>query len=150
MLMKLEMTNFQAVGANLVEGDIYDLAHAKLPTSTETDTEIAPLIQNVGATSIEEIDRLLAELQLAREFLQSEGERVEQEMVRFANLAQIWLRSPPRSSWTPCANGTPRATNKTQELPKPRRLRPTTASPSNSLRRHGVSRRLRFRRLAGA
>ena len=35
-----------------------------------------------------EIDRLMAEMQLAREFLQSEGERVEQETVRYANLAQ--------------------------------------------------------------
>ena len=35
-----------------------------------------------------EIDRLMAEMQLAREFLQSEGDRVEQETVRYANLAQ--------------------------------------------------------------
>jgi hypothetical protein len=35
-----------------------------------------------------EIDRRMAEMQLAREFLQSEGERVEQETVRYANLAQ--------------------------------------------------------------
>ena len=94
--MELEMTNFQAVAANLVaEGEVCDLAHAKLlmqtetTTETETDTEIAPLIQKIGATSIVEIDRLMAELQLAREFLQSEGERVEQEMVHYANLAQM-------------------------------------------------------------
>jgi hypothetical protein len=35
-----------------------------------------------------EIDRLMAEMQLARDFLQSEGERVEQETIRYANLAQ--------------------------------------------------------------
>jgi hypothetical protein len=37
----------------------------------ETDTEIAPLTQKVGAASIAEIDRLMAELQLARQFLRS-------------------------------------------------------------------------------
>jgi hypothetical protein len=87
--MKLEMSKFQAVAANLtVEGDVCDLPHAALSALTEMPTEIVPLIQKVGAASIEEIDRLLAELQLAREFLQSEGERVEQEVVRYTDLAQ--------------------------------------------------------------
>jgi hypothetical protein len=88
--MKLEMSNFQAVAANLtVGGEICELAQAKVSTQTETDTDIAPLIQKVGTASIAEIDRLLAELQLARDFLQSEGERVEQETIRYANLAQM-------------------------------------------------------------
>ena len=88
--MKLEMSNFQAVAANLtVEGEICDLPHAALAPLTETPTEIVAIIQKVGATSIGEIDRLLAELQLARKLLQSELERVEQEVVRFTDLAQI-------------------------------------------------------------
>ena len=52
-------------------------------------TEIVPLIQKIGAASIEEIDRLFGELQLAKELLQSELERVEQEVVRFTDLAQM-------------------------------------------------------------
>jgi hypothetical protein len=88
--MKLEMSNFQAVAANLtVQGEICDLPHAALAPLTETPTEIVLLFQKVGATSIEEIDRLLAELQLARELLQSELERVEQEVVRYTDLAQM-------------------------------------------------------------
>ena len=88
--MKLEMSNFQAVAANLtVQGEICDLPHAALVPLTETPTEIVPLIQKIRATSIEEIDRLFAELQLARELLQSELERVEQEVVRFTDLAQM-------------------------------------------------------------
>ena len=83
--MKLEISKFQALAANLaVEGDVCDLA-----TPTEAVPEIVSFVQDVGATSIEEIDGLIAELQLAREFLQSEGERVEQEMVHYANLAQM-------------------------------------------------------------
>ena len=86
--MKLEMTNFQAVAANLVaEGDVCDLACAKPATQPETDTEIAPIIQKLGATSIADIDKLVSELQEARDHLQSEGERIRAETVRYISLS---------------------------------------------------------------
>jgi hypothetical protein len=89
-IMKLEMTNFRAVAANLIaEGEVCDLAHADVSTQTETGTEIAPLIQQIADTSIAEIDRLMAELQEAKSYLQSEGERIEREMVRYTNLTQM-------------------------------------------------------------
>ena len=92
--MKLEMTNFRAMAANLVaEGEVRDVAHADVSTQTETGTEIAPLIQQIGDTSIAEIDRLIAELQEAKSYLLSEGERIEKEMVRYANLTQMALAS---------------------------------------------------------
>ena len=85
--MKLEMTNFQTVAANLVaEGDVCDLACAKPATQPETDTEIAPIIQKLGATSIADIDNLVSELQEARDYLQSEGERIRAETVRYISL----------------------------------------------------------------
>ena len=85
--MKLEMTNFQAVAANLVaEGDVCDLACAKPATQPETDTEIAPIIQKLGATSIADIDNLVSELQDARDYLQSEGERIRAETARYVAL----------------------------------------------------------------
>ena len=85
--MKLEMTNFQAVAANLVaEGDVCDLACAKPATQPETDTEIAPIIQKLGATSIADIDNLVSELQEARSYLQSEGERIRAEAARYTAL----------------------------------------------------------------
>ena len=46
-----------------------------------------------GAASIAEIDRLIAELQEAKSYLLSEGERIEKEMVRYANLTQMALAS---------------------------------------------------------
>ena len=88
--MEFDISNFQALAANLVvEGEVCDLAHAKLSTQPETDLEIAPLIQQVAATSIAEIDRLVTELQKAKNHLQSEGERVEREMVRYTKLTQM-------------------------------------------------------------
>ena len=88
--MKPEMTNFRALAANLVaEGEVCDLTQADVSTQTETGTEIAPLIQQIGDMSIAEIDRLMAELQEAKSYLQSEGERIEREMVRYTNLTQM-------------------------------------------------------------
>jgi uncharacterized small protein (DUF1192 family) len=85
--MKLEMTNFQAVAANWVaEGDVCDLACAKPATQPETDTEIALIIQKLGATSIADIDNLVSELQEARSYLQSEGERIRAEVARYTAL----------------------------------------------------------------
>ena len=108
--MKFDITSFQAVAANLaVEGEVCDLARAKLSTPTETDPEIAPLIEKVGATSIAEIDRLIAELQDARNYLISEGERIERETVRYANLtlmasATTRIISDAVSQWHPASN----------------------------------------------
>ena len=41
-----------------------------------------------GAMSIADIDKLIGELQMARDYLRSEGERVQQMMSRYAHLAE--------------------------------------------------------------
>jgi hypothetical protein len=88
--MKFEMANFQAVAASLaIEGEVCDLPHAKLWMQAETDAEMAPLIQKLGAASIAEIDRLIADLQEAKGHLQSERERIERETVRYTALTQM-------------------------------------------------------------
>jgi hypothetical protein len=88
--MKFDITNFQTIAANPpVEGEVCDLAHAEVSTPPETDTEIAALVQQVGATSIAEIDRLIAELQEVKNHLQSEADRVEREIVRYTKLSQM-------------------------------------------------------------
>src|SRR6266516_1853975 len=88
--MMVDITNFQTLAANLpVEGEVCDLAHAEVSTQTETDTEIAPLIHQVGATSIAEIDRLIAELQEVTTPLLSAGGRIAREMVRYTETTQM-------------------------------------------------------------
>jgi hypothetical protein len=88
--MKLEMTNFQAVAANLsVEGEVCDLSDAKLWMQAKTDAEMAPLVQKLGASSIAEIERLIVELQEAKGHLQSEQERIEREAIRYRTLTQM-------------------------------------------------------------
>src|SRR5262249_48781439 len=109
--MKFEMSNFQALAANLpVRGEVCDLTYAKLSTQAETDMEMIPsLIEKVGATTIAEIDRLIAELQEAKSYLQSEGERIGQETVRYTNLAEMALFTTKIifdavSQWHPASN----------------------------------------------
>jgi hypothetical protein len=98
-VIKLEMTNFQAVAASLVvEGEVCAVAPPKPSMQAETDTEIAPIIQKLGATSIAEMDWLMAEVREAKHYLELEGERIEQETLRFAHLTQLlsWLRPRQR------------------------------------------------------
>ena len=96
--MNFDITNFQSLAANLpVEGEVCYLTHAEVSTQTEINTEIAPLIQQVAATSISAIDRLITDLQEVRNHLQSEGERVEREMVRYTKLLILRLPCLPHS-----------------------------------------------------
>ena len=73
------------------ESESRDLLHVEVPSTprTETDADIGPLIQKVGATSIAEIEKLMGQLQEAKNFLQSERERIQQETARYMNLTQM-------------------------------------------------------------
>ena len=110
MKAKREKSPPEAVAANTeIKQEIYELAHEELSAQVETDAEIAPLIQKVGATSIAEIDRLLAELEEAKNYLQSEGKRIELEMARYTNLTQMTsltakVISDAVSQWHPARN----------------------------------------------
>jgi hypothetical protein len=86
---KREKSPPQAEPNTGVKQELYDLAHEELSTQAETDKEVALLIQKIGASSIAEIDRVLAELEQAKNHLQSEGERIEREVARYTNLTQL-------------------------------------------------------------
>src|SRR5919198_1888577 len=63
------------------------------PSKIEIDPDSTPLIQRIGAPSIAEIEKLIGELQEARNFLESEGERVQREAVGCIDLIQRALAS---------------------------------------------------------
>jgi hypothetical protein len=64
------------------------LAEALSQRLTETDAEIVLLIEKIGATSIGEIEKLIGGMQEAKNFLQSEKERIQRETARYTKLAQ--------------------------------------------------------------
>ena len=90
----------QAVEA-AVEGEIREFVRrdgANLRRAPETDSEmvannITTLLQRVAGTSVQEIDRLIAELQTLRALLQEEGARVQRELAAYAHLSQSAMQS---------------------------------------------------------
>jgi hypothetical protein len=56
-------------------------------------TNINSLVQRVAGTSLQEIDNLIGELQTLRDFLVSEGERVQREIAGYGELSKATLRS---------------------------------------------------------
>ena len=50
--------------------------------------DVGSLIQKIGITSSAEFETLIGELQAARSYLESEGERIQREAVGYAQLSQ--------------------------------------------------------------
>jgi hypothetical protein len=75
----------------MIESESRALNQAEAPSTpqSETDVEVAPLVQKLGTTSIAEVEKMIEELQEARDFLQAEGERVQREAEHYTTLTQM-------------------------------------------------------------
>jgi cell division septum initiation protein DivIVA len=84
-----------------VEGEIREFVRRDAPAlrrTAESDSElvaqnISTLVQRVAGTSVQEVDRLIIELQQLRELLQQEGARVQREITEYAHLSQSAMQS---------------------------------------------------------
>ena len=84
-----------------VEGEIREFVRrdvATLRRQPESDSELVAnninqLLQRVAGTSVQEIDKLITELQTLRDTLQSEAARVQREIVEYATLSQAAMQS---------------------------------------------------------
>jgi hypothetical protein len=84
-----------------VEGEIREFVRrdfSSLRRQPESDGEavannIGSLLQRVAGSSVQEIDRLIGELQTLRDMLQNEGARVQREIIQYANLSQAAMQS---------------------------------------------------------
>ena len=86
--MQLELSNFQPLAANDEEApDLGGAEQLSEPMIEESDQGLASLIRSVGLTSITDIESLVSELQEAKNYLQSEGERIRAEVAHYAALA---------------------------------------------------------------
>src|SRR5437588_12977557 len=75
---------------DIIESETRDLVHSGAPTrKSETEVEIAPLVQKIGAASIAEVEKMIGELQAAKDFLEYEGERVQSEAEHYTTLTQM-------------------------------------------------------------
>ena len=77
--------------SNTVRGDTLTERLARLKPQPDVvgdvNKSIGELIDKVSATSIAEIERLISDLETVRNYLKAEGDRVQQEMARYAHLS---------------------------------------------------------------
>ena len=84
-----------------VEGEIRELVRRDLPQLRKSQSEagefgvssLNALIQRVSGTSVMEIEKLIAELQTLRDYLQNEGQRVQRELTEYAHMSQAATKS---------------------------------------------------------
>ena len=74
------------------ENETHELVRPVAANTTEAPEHLSPVIR-AGADSVAEIEKLMAELQAARDYLHAEGERLRREEARYAHLTQTALSS---------------------------------------------------------
>jgi hypothetical protein len=95
-ITKSDFADAAAVAETQAEGEIREFVRpdvATLRRSPESNSEmvannLSSLLQRVAGTSVREIDNLIGELQTLRDLLQSQGARVQREIVEYASLSQ--------------------------------------------------------------
>lgn len=83
-----------------VESEIRDVVHRDVTQlrraqegSVEAVNNINSLVQRVAGSSLREIDHLIQELEALRDYLHSEGERVQREIAGYAQVSQAAMNS---------------------------------------------------------
>jgi hypothetical protein len=97
-LKRREGTN--GVSMSDVEGEIREFVRRDVPVRQQAENDgevvtntISSLLQRVSGSSVQEIERLIGELQTLRDMLHSEGARVQREITQYANLSQAAMQS---------------------------------------------------------
>ena len=92
----------QSVGSSEFEGQIDEFVRGGVSPARKPQVEggsevgtgsANALLRQLAGTTFEEIDRLIDELQGLRVHLQSEGQRVQREIVKYAQLSQAAMKS---------------------------------------------------------
>lgn len=98
----IETAETAEASGNGFEGEIREFVRrdfAPLRRSSEVHSaefaagNISSLVQRVAGTSLQEIDNLIGELQSVRDYIASEGERVQREIASYAQLNHAAMTS---------------------------------------------------------
>ena len=87
------MTDVAEGDANLVPADA---SPPTVPSDAAPETvsdNVSSMVQNLGAPSIDELEKIIGELQQARTYLKSESERIARETVGYTELSQTAMES---------------------------------------------------------
>jgi hypothetical protein len=88
-----EGATFEGEIREFIRKDIAPSRRAGAEASEFAVSNVNSLVQRVAGTSLQEIDNLVTELQNLRDFLVSEGERVQREIAGYGELSKATLRS---------------------------------------------------------
>jgi hypothetical protein len=95
-----KLDDAEQAAADVFEGEMREFVRRDLsrlqqqlseadPTTGPTAESLDALIRRIGGASIEEIDRVIVELQEVRNLLCSERERLSHEVARYASLSRM-------------------------------------------------------------
>jgi hypothetical protein len=89
--------------ASEVNGDVGGLIHKaeiqlrrlqpEASSQSEGVSNLSSIIQRISRTSVSELEQLIAELQMMRDYLLSEGQRVQREITEYAHMNQAAIKS---------------------------------------------------------
>jgi hypothetical protein len=92
-----KLSNLDQATANAVEGEIREFVQrdvsvlpwqrSEVDAAKDPAANLNELIRRVAGASLEEIDRVIRELETVREMLRNEGERVSREVAGYASLS---------------------------------------------------------------
>ena len=85
-----KLSDIDQVAADVVEGEIREIVRRRRAEDAATvpaAENLNELIWRVSGASMEEIDRVIFELQAVRDMLRKEGERVSREIADYATLS---------------------------------------------------------------
>ena len=86
-------SEFEGEIREFIRRDVGHLRRPQTESSEQAVTNINSLLDRVSGSSVSEIDRLIADLRNVRDFLHSEGERVQREIASYAQLSQVAMTS---------------------------------------------------------
>ena len=84
---------FEGEIREFIRRDVPNLRRPLTETSEQAVTNINSLLDRVSGSSVTEIDSLIADLRNVRDFLKTEGERVQREIASYAQLSQVAMTS---------------------------------------------------------
>jgi len=84
---------FEGEIREFIRRDASNLRRPLPDASEQAVTNINSLLDRVSNSSVSEIDRLMGDLRNVRDFLASEGERVQREIQSYAQLSQVAMTS---------------------------------------------------------
>ena len=86
-------SEFEGEIREFIRRDVSHLRRPQTESSEQAVTNINSLLDRVSGSSVTEIDSLITDLRNVRDFLQTEGERVQREIASYAQLSQVAMTS---------------------------------------------------------